>query len=186
MMPLIALLLAAHAPVASGAPASPSSAPAPAPTPSPTATNATPLSPMMTPTTAPQVMAQVNAHKGKVVVVNFWASFCLPCLTELPVMVGLQQELKNDVVFVFVSFDDAADEAHARTILRRRKITLVSGLHQGTADDWLKQFPQWTGSVPHTIVFGRDGAQLLEIDGEIDPEIFAAQVRALGGARRQP
>lgn len=45
-------------------------------------------------------------HRGKPVVVNFWATWCEPCRAEVPGFVDLQEEFGDDVVFVGVSMDD--------------------------------------------------------------------------------
>jgi peroxiredoxin len=45
-------------------------------------------------------------HRGKPVVVNFWATWCEPCRVEVPGFVDLQEEFGDDVVFVGVSMDE--------------------------------------------------------------------------------
>ena len=44
-----------------------------------------------------------NEAKGKVVLINFWATWCPPCIAEMPSMEKLYQSYKDDVVFLFVS-----------------------------------------------------------------------------------
>lgn len=48
----------------------------------------------------------LSDHRGEVVVLNFWATWCMPCLAEIPEFVRLQEELRDqDVQFVGVSQD---------------------------------------------------------------------------------
>lgn len=44
--------------------------------------------------------------KGKVIVLNFWATWCAPCVVEFPLMVELAKRNKKNSVFLFVSVDD--------------------------------------------------------------------------------
>lgn len=47
-----------------------------------------------------------NSFRNKVIVVNFWATWCPPCIAEMPAFEKLYQDYKNNVVFLFVANDD--------------------------------------------------------------------------------
>ncbi|MGM5470088.1 TlpA family protein disulfide reductase [Flavobacteriaceae bacterium LMO-SS05] len=47
-----------------------------------------------------------NEAKGRVVVINFWATWCPPCIAEMPSLEALYDSYKNEVVFLFVSNED--------------------------------------------------------------------------------
>lgn len=54
----------------------------------------------------------LSDHRGEVVVLNFWATWCLPCLAEIPVFVQLQEDLREQgVQFVGVSQDEGGLDA---------------------------------------------------------------------------
>lgn len=55
----------------------------------------------------------LQALTGKVVIVNFWASWCAPCLEEFPSMIKLVKEFKGDVVLLAVSQDSNREDIDA-------------------------------------------------------------------------
>lgn len=52
----------------------------------------------------------LSSFKGKAVVLNFWASWCAPCVVEFPQMLNLAKDHRDDVVFLFLAQDDSKDE----------------------------------------------------------------------------
>src|SRR5208337_4409864 len=81
--------------------------------------------------TAPDFTVQdadrkVTLHdlRGKVVVLNFWATWCPPCVEEMPSLEKLQSNLKDRVVVLAVSVDE--DERSYRTFLRKNNVDLLT------------------------------------------------------------
>jgi len=90
--------------------------------------------------------------KGKVIFLNFWATWCPPCQAEMPSVNQLYEQFKNnkDVVFLFVDAD--GDFAKAKKFMDRKKYNLpVYSIGSSVPEEIFK------GSLPTTIVFDKEG-----------------------------
>lgn len=67
---------------------------------------------------------QLNSLRGRTVLVNFWASWCTPCIRELPYLDALQAKYNpNDFIVVAVSLDLAEDQQAALQLWKRLNLT---------------------------------------------------------------
>ena len=53
------------------------------------------------------------SFKGKVMLINFWATWCGPCRVEIPYLIELQNQYADDLVVLGVSVDDPAEKMQA-------------------------------------------------------------------------
>ncbi|HXI14212.1 MAG TPA: TlpA disulfide reductase family protein [Thermoanaerobaculia bacterium] len=66
----------------------------------------------------------VADHRGEVILLNLWATWCVPCRAEVPVLEGLHQKHKGDrFQVVGVSMDAADQESVVRQLIREEKVT---------------------------------------------------------------
>ena len=66
------------------------------------------------------LLKAVAAHKGKVVVIDVWANFCVPCKEKFPHMVELANDYKDKgVVFISVTIDEPEDKDKALAFLKK-------------------------------------------------------------------
>jgi peroxiredoxin len=107
--------------------------------------------------------------RGQVIVLNFWATWCAPCVEEMPSLVSLQRRLRDKGVEVLaVSIDD--DEASYHQFLQQNKIDLL------TVRDAAKKSSDLYGTFkfPETYVIDRRGVVRRKFIGAVDwsqPEI---------------
>lgn len=100
--------------------------------------------------------AKVRQHKGKVIVVDFWATWCIPCKKEFPHLVELAQKHGADgLVAVSVSVDNLDKQEAVRKFLTNQKATFSNLLLDEPADVWKGRL-NVTG-VPVVYVFDRAG-----------------------------
>ena len=102
----------------------------------------------------------VRSHKGKVVIVDFWADFCAPCKREFPNLVALHNQYKNDgLVAVSVALDDPADAKIKDRIIAFLDKQKADGLTNLQLDEpvevWQKKLD--IDGPPCVYVFDRDG-----------------------------
>ncbi len=100
-------------------------------------------------------------HRGKVILVNLWATWCIPCIQELPELDLLQSRYRErGLVVLAVSADDLAKlEARVRPFFAKTAPELVSyliadGDHHGFV---APLEPEWLGALPTTLFFDREG-----------------------------
>ena len=109
--------------------------------------------------------------RGKVVLLNFWATWCPPCVEEMPSLVKMQQQLKNDVTVYAVSVDE--DEAAYRKFLNdynAKELLCVRDPAQVGAKLY------GTTGFPETYVIDRKGVVQRKLVGPVNwtaPEMLA-------------
>ena len=113
---------------------------------------------------------------GKVVVLNFWASWCEPCKDEAPVLERVQKRLERSgsgTVFG-VTYKDAPGAS--RAFVRAEKATW-----RNVRDDRLKLAPKYgTSQLPETFVIDRDGKIVALSRGQIDQEFMDSALDRAG------
>jgi thiol-disulfide isomerase/thioredoxin len=111
---------------------------------------------------------KLSALRGKIVVLNFWATWCEPCQDELPRLSKLSQSYAGkNVQFVAVSIDAAKDRAKIEPLLRRLHVDL--DVWTGADLDTLEKFGLGN-VVPGTMVIGDKGQVIARVMGEARDE----------------
>lgn len=124
-----------------------------------------------------------NSVKGKVVLYNFWATWCKPCVTEFPELVKLYKNYKDkDFVLVFISLD-AAEEKKTKVIpfLEKHEVDFVTYINDFKNPEDLIDFydKQWEGAIPSTYIFSKDGVLSTKFIGSRDYEFFEKEIKKL-------
>jgi thiol-disulfide isomerase/thioredoxin len=107
---------------------------------------------------------RLSGLTGSITVVSFWATWCGPCVEELPRLVALQQRYAaHGVRFLLISVDTSKDRAKIEPFLRSRNIHLDvwTGAHRDTLESL-----GLAHSVPATLVLAPDGEPIGRILGD--------------------
>lgn len=97
-------------------------------------------------------------HKGKVVLLNFWATWCPPCIAEMPSMQALYNDYKDKVAFVFVTSDWFKD---VTPFMEKNNYTF--NVYRPAANQYPEQFDVRT--IPRTFLIAKDGAIVMDKAG---------------------
>lgn len=109
---------------------------------------------------------RIGDFRGKVTVVNLWATWCAPCVVEMPTLAKLAKEYEGQPVeVVAISIDRPADEAKARAFIAKH--APLAFYHDPKMALPFAFKPVATG-MPTTIIYGRDGVERARIAGEAD------------------
>ncbi len=103
---------------------------------------------------------------GKIVVINFWASWCLPCEDEAVLLESSWQYFKNREDVVFLGVDYADTPKQAGEFLQTNQVTYPNGIDKGSM--MAKNYR--IRGVPETFIIGRDGKIVAVKIGPISSE----------------
>lgn len=117
---------------------------------------------------------RLSGFRGKVVLLNFWATWCAPCQAEMPVFAAWQhQYAPRGFQVIGISMDD--DAAPARRLVERLKLNYPSAL----GDARLAARYGGVLGLPLTFLIDRDGLVRARFQGETDAKKIESRVNAL-------
>lgn len=125
----------------------------------------------------------LSDHRGEIVVLNFWATWCLPCIAEMPDLEALHQELGDGGVRIVGISQDTGGADEVRPFVERLGVTYP------LLPDPAFQVASRYGGVsvlPTTIFIGRDGRVAKEEMGALHASELRAIIEELGANGAAP
>ena len=110
-------------------------------------------------------------NKGKVVLVDFWATWCDPCRAELPQLLKLERKWHDrGLVLVTVSADSTDQEQAALQFLERSGVRFPAFIKQVKDDEAFINAvdKKWSGALPALFLYDRSGRRVTSFVGEVE------------------
>jgi len=129
----------------------------------------------------PAKIKDVFPRAAKLRVVNFWATWCVPCVAEMAELRAIGTAFGPEVALVGVSMDDMIPGARRENVaafLDRQKIRYINVYYKGNADD-LAGYYHFEGEIPVTIAFDAAGREVWRHQGVIKSEGTIAELRKI-------
>ena len=123
-------------------------------------------------------MELIEQAEAEVILVNMWATWCVPCREEFPDIVRLQREYASrGLKVVFVSGDVEAETEQVLEFLAAQGVDFPSYLKVGKDMEFIDTFcPEWSGLLPATFIFDSEGFLLHFWEGAASYEQFESHV----------
>jgi thiol-disulfide isomerase/thioredoxin len=121
------------------------------------------------------VDVHLESFKGKVILLNFWATWCGPCRAEIPSLVELQEQYRDDLVVLGLSVDDTAEKLlpYAAEFKMNYPVLVGNG-----REDVQEAFGPLFG-IPVSVIIGRDGVIAKKHSGIATKEQIEREIKTL-------
>lgn len=123
----------------------------------------------------------LDNSKGKVVLVNFWATWCPPCVKEFPELVKLYNDYKSkDFVLLFISLDDKSEyDSKLLPFLKKQGVDFTSYFGNFSNPETIMNYvdKSWQGEIPFTGIYNKEGILSKTMMGNKTYEQFETEIK---------
>jgi len=121
----------------------------------------------------------VAAHRGRILLVDFWATWCAPCRAEMPQLVALwTAQKRRGLDLVTISCDEPEQEPAAAQFVDWQGAPSPHYIrHVASDDNFINSIdPKWSGALPALFLFDRNGKLTQSFIGETDPKLLETAI----------
>lgn len=119
----------------------------------------------------------IGDRNDKILLINIWATWCLPCREEFPDLVKLSESYKSKIDVIALSVD-YEDELNSKILpfLKSTKVNFPVYISNFKNDEQLIKFfnVEWNGALPATFIYSTEGIQIKSIEGKQSYESFSS------------
>ena len=105
----------------------------------------------------------LNSNKGNVLVVNIWATWCIPCVEEMPDLIKLANYYKDESVKIVAISIDYNDEIESKILpfIKKQNLNFPVYVNNFKNDEQFINYfnKDWSGAIPATFVYDKTGNQ---------------------------
>lgn len=115
----------------------------------------------------------IDGSRGRVLIVNFWATWCSPCIKEFPGLMNLRREFPEDkleIIGISVDYNPRT----VKNFAKQNQVNFPILLDDGSISSMLS-----VKSIPRTLIYNRQGEKILDHLGFISEESFRHVVERL-------
>lgn len=101
---------------------------------------------------------------NKIHIINFWATWCIPCVKELPYFEQLSEKYPTvEILLVSMDFSTKIESDLIPFIQKNKLKSEVIMLHEPDGNSWIPKIdPNWSGAIPATIIYKNDKVKFYE------------------------
>ncbi len=118
------------------------------------------------------IQKYLNTQNDSTYVVNFWATWCAPCVKELPYFESINKNYKDKkvkVLLISLDFPNKYESSLKPFILKHILQSEVVALNDPDSNNWIPKIDeQWSGALPATLIFNKSKRQFYEQSFEYD------------------
>lgn len=142
----------------------------------------------LTDISADGVQAALRAAPGRVLLVNLWSTWCRPCMEEMPRLLSLAAQHRDDGLgSMFISMDIAASRDDALRFMAEQHAPAPSHIRVGRDADFIPvMHGEWSGTLPATILFDESRRPQHIWVGEVPMDELERAVRQMLSEGNEP
>lgn len=123
---------------------------------------------------AAEINPLVETFAGKkAVLMNIWATWCVPCVEEFPYLVRLQKEYPDELQVLFISADFPEELERINQFLTQNEVGWQTYLKDDRDEPFIDAvWTEWSGALPATVVYNKNGTRLTAFERPADYDEF--------------
>lgn len=137
---------------------------------------------------ADDILKHIQSFEGrKVVLVNYWATWCGPCREEFPYILRLKEMYGEEFELIFVSADFEEARSEAVTFLKEQGVDFTTFFKIGSDHEFINTVSDtWSGALPYTVIYDINGEISSEWEDKADFSTFESALLKAINKNRKP